>query len=223
MEIPSFSSGTASRFCDEDKAKVKTATAFFRDRLVAHGFDNREPWNSQVIAKYTAQHLLGCNRKGLAIFGAPGRGKTAAMRVFGKMRGVRMAGARDIVEEFRKHTDNRNDFWAWIRNQYITGHDPFWRDLIIDDIGTEPTLNEYGTKQEVIDSVINNRYEALMNDEALTLMTFNLPMEPVSNAAPADSIRGRYGERFLSRVHEMCHVVHFRGPDWRQTPTEEGQ
>jgi len=210
----------STRFGAEDIDKVKTATAFFADRYAHYGFDNRTPWNTTIMAKYTAQHCLDCARKGLALYGQPGRGKTHAMRVLGRIRGIRFVRARDIVDEWQRFGANkRTEFWDWINGERIVGHDPYWRDIIIDDIGTEPTLNEYGTKQEVIDTVIARRTTEYTDNEALTCLTFNLPLEPPKGGG--DSIRARYGDRFLSRIHELCHVVQFRGNDWRREQPKE--
>jgi len=83
----------------------------------------------------------------------------------------------------------------------VTEHpSPF---IIIDDIGTEEIVNDYGTK---IDAVENAIFEA-EDDLKLLLLTSNLD---------ANSIKERYGERIYDRIKRLCKVVFFRGESLRK-------
>jgi len=75
--------------------------------------------------------------------------------------------------------------------------------IVIDDIGTEEIINDYGTK---IDAVENAIFEA-EDDLKLLLLTSNLD---------ASSIKERYGERIYDRIKRLCKVVFMRGESLRK-------
>lgn len=75
--------------------------------------------------------------------------------------------------------------------------------IVIDDIGTEEIVNDYGTK---IDAVENAIFEA-EDDLKLLLLTSNLD---------AAAIKQRYGERIYDRIKRLCLVVFFRGESLRK-------
>ena len=75
--------------------------------------------------------------------------------------------------------------------------------IVIDDIGTEEIVNDYGTK---IDAVENAIFEA-EDDLKLLLLTSNLD---------ASSIKERYGERIYDRIKRLCLVVFIRGESLRK-------
>jgi len=75
--------------------------------------------------------------------------------------------------------------------------------IVIDDIGTEEIVNDYGTK---IDAVENAIFEA-EDDLKMLLLTSNLD---------ASSIKERYGERIYDRIKRLCKVVFMRGESLRK-------
>jgi len=75
--------------------------------------------------------------------------------------------------------------------------------IVIDDIGTEEIINDYGTK---IDAVENAIFEA-EDDLKLLLLTSNLD---------ASSIKERYGERIYDRIKRLCKVVFMTGESLRK-------
>ena len=75
--------------------------------------------------------------------------------------------------------------------------------IVIDDIGTEEIVNDYGTK---IDAVENAIFEA-EDDLKMLLLTSNLD---------ASSIKERYGERIYDRIKRLCKVVFMRGDSLRK-------
>ena len=75
--------------------------------------------------------------------------------------------------------------------------------IVIDDIGTEEIINDYGTK---IDAVENAIFEA-EDDLKLLLLTSNLD---------ASSIKQRYGERIYDRIKRLCLVVFMKGESLRK-------
>lgn len=75
--------------------------------------------------------------------------------------------------------------------------------IVIDDIGTEEIVNDYGTK---IDAVENAIFEA-EDDLKMLLLTSNLD---------ASSIKERYGDRIYDRIRRLCKVVFMRGESLRK-------
>jgi len=75
--------------------------------------------------------------------------------------------------------------------------------IVIDDIGTEEIINDYGTK---IDAVENAIFEA-EDDLKLLLLTSNLD---------ASSIKERYGDRIYDRIRRLCKVVFMKGDSLRK-------
>ena len=82
---------------------------------------------------------------------------------------------------------------------------PHYYDLIIDDIGAEPTEQiVYGTRFNAIADIIERRY--LIFPEWKTHVSTNLT---------EGQLEERYGERVFSRMNEMCHFVTLTGKDRR--------
>ena len=75
--------------------------------------------------------------------------------------------------------------------------------IVIDDIGTEEIINDYGTK---IDAVENAIFEA-EDDLKLLLLTSNLD---------AKAIKQRYGDRIYDRIKRLCLVVFMKGDSLRK-------
>jgi DNA replication protein DnaC len=111
------------------------------------------------------------------------------------------------------------EFWKEGGRQYVSSlvaprqYDvlPKWYNcIIIDDIGTEPILNNFGTKEDVLTETINERYIFVENSrkktEALTYVSTNLSDEKLSL---------RYGERTYSRLRALCNFIEVTGDDKR--------
>ena len=75
--------------------------------------------------------------------------------------------------------------------------------IVVDDIGTEEIVNDYGTK---IDAVENAIFEA-EDDLKLLLLTSKLD---------ASAIKQRYGDRIYDRIRRLCKVVFMKGDSLRK-------
>lgn len=142
--------------------------------------------------------------RGLLLYGDCGRGKsvilTGVVPVLLAMKGYRTVPIH--ADDFQKPYD----FAA-----STAGYDPKMSNLdylartaypIIDELGVEPLINDYGEKYEGFNRVINAAERYL---RPLFLST-NLSKE---------QLLFRYGERTFDRLTHLCRVVEFRGESLR--------
>ena len=76
-------------------------------------------------------------------------------------------------------------------------------EVCLDDLGAEPTTNDYGEKDDIMKHVIAHR----CNLKVRTCMTTNLS---------APEIIERYSERTMSRIKGMCKTFEFTGDSMRK-------
>lgn len=76
-------------------------------------------------------------------------------------------------------------------------------EMVIDDVGAEPPISEYGIRQELLPHVIEWR----MHLRKRTHFTTNLT---------ADDIQKRYGVRTIDRLYGMAYPVVFKGDSRRE-------
>ena len=201
-----------------DDDTLKKYIDFYASRLAAYGYDDKSG-NRAMLARFCAKYFANATPKGLALVGDTGRGKTLFFKIFSKLFGLRMYTAPELVERWQRlGIDGREDLFTELRGNaapyaYPEGYENCWKDIVIDDVGTEPTLNDFGTKLEVIDAIITRRVLEFESTQAMTFITCNLKLE----GAGADSIAGRYGARLESRLHQICHVVALKGNDRRKS------
>lgn len=135
-----------------------------------------------------AKWLSDTEGKGLFLIGNCGRGKS-----------VILTGVLPLIFNAKKGKILKA-IPARKLHKVIEYTSPF---IVIDDIGTEEIVNDYGTK---IDAVENAIFEA-EDDLKLLLLTSNLD---------AKSIKERYGERIYDRIRRLCLVVFMKGDSLRQ-------
>jgi hypothetical protein len=154
-----------------------------------------------------AAHLGIDLRKGIALIGPIGCGKTSLMNLMrlipGPDRNFTVKPTRDVSFEFIQdgyevvHRYSRFSFHA---------HGP--RTYCFDDLGAEQTLKYYGNECNVMAEVILSRYDFYAASKMLTHLTTNLS---------ASEIETMYGPRVRSRIREMFNLLAFsdNAPDKR--------
>ena len=166
---------------------IEECTALFCEafRLVDKTFTKYKhlPEYDEVI-----KWLSDTEGKGLFVIGNCGRGKSVILTggiplIFNAKKGKKLKP----IPARKLHTVT----------EYKT---PF---IVIDDIGTEEIVNDYGTK---IDAVENAIFEA-EDDLKLLLLTSNLD---------ASAIKQRYGDRIYDRIRRLCKVVFMKGYSLRK-------
>ncbi len=74
---------------------------------------------------------------------------------------------------------------------------------IIDELGVESRVNEYGEKSEGFNLILNNAER------------FHRPLFITTNLN-SQQLLERYGERSLDRLNHLCRVIHFKGRSLRK-------
>lgn len=129
------------------------------------------------------------NGKGLCLRGDCGRGKSSIMLgvipvifmlKYNKV--IKVTQAEDLPSQYQKLLSKKI--------------------IAIDDLGTEPMLNDYGEKSEVFNRLINLAEKELR----LLFVTTNLGRDDILN---------RYGNRTWERLNRLCYVINFKGESLR--------
>ena len=165
--------------------------------LEACGFSRaiagEEDFNAAVKAIITTHTF----NRGIIIAGEYGVGKTclanAIVQIFGRgnFRIQSMNDPKDV--DFL--SEESIEFWADV---------VYERGVMLDDLGSEKPVNNFGVMQEVIGEFIVSYHE---KGRGILIITTNL------NAQELD---GRYGGRVLSRLKDKCIPLRLKGKDKRQ-------
>lgn len=153
-------------------------------------FDNAQTENLSPKFREAVEQSIA-NDKGLFIFGNTGVGKTYAMFALANGKGD-VHNFVELLVEFRDHMQKgfyHSKLSELCQEKY----------LFIDDIGSEKT-SEFVV--EFLYLVVDKRYQNIKR----TVLSTNLSLE---------TFRGRYGDRILSRISEMCVLVELTGEDRR--------
>ncbi len=146
--------------------------------------------------------------KGIAIIGTTGLGKTKAMEImslYSEIDQVRyIKDGKQVLLKFKIY-NSREIVDAYAKNGFdgIQKYCSFIN-LCIDDLGTENmNANHYGTKLNVIEEIIEERYRK----QLLTHITSNLTEYDILDT---------YGDRVYSRLKSMVNYHTLTGKDFRK-------
>jgi hypothetical protein len=186
---------------------------------IVYGFDEFgksklkiDEHNSEIfenIFKYFAQDPNGKYdlNKGLMLQGNVGSGKSKFMELFkfNQKSSYVIKSARILVDEYCEKEEGGpgliNRYSKLIHNKAVDltyGQKEIG--LCIDDIGTEREGMHMGTRMDVIQNLILNRYDLLHDLSGKTHFTTNL--------TPTE-LEHKYGIRFRSRLNEMFNQIAF--------------
>lgn len=149
--------------------------------------------------------------RGMFIMGGVGTGKTTIMQAFSrnKKQCYRMASAIDMAEHVKHH--GAESWKIFLKGSASAGlesnfYQPYcgW---LIDDMGTEDIVNDFGNKVDVIANIVF----AMSNDPARYGGSFHF-----TTNLNKEMLEHRYGPRVMSRLRELCNVVALTGEDRRK-------
>lgn len=223
-ELITDATPTGNRWGEDEPTKEEMArrVEFYATRLEHYGYDRRNPKAFKILARYFASYYRGTAQKGLCLIGDTGRGKTMAFKIMNKLFNVRLIHAYDMCEKWQRYdAKERGDFWEWLQGSYVNNAfhgdkylriDRLCHDAIIDDLGAEPTMSDYGVKQEIQACIQQKRLNQFeLPRGAFTHYASNLAID----GSGPETLLSRYGKRFVSRLKQMCYIVHVDGKDWR--------
>jgi DNA replication protein DnaC len=146
--------------------------------------------------------------KGLCFIGPHGVGKThLAVAVLRAV--IEKTGARGLFYDttvlFR---EIRSTYDPTVRGEEFSILRPVLEAdlLVLDDIGKDRFSDWV---EETLNLIVTSRY----NDRKLTIFTSNYEDNP--DTGDPRALVCRVGTRVVSRLHEMCTVLHYEGPDYR--------
>jgi DNA replication protein DnaC len=190
----------------------------FLDKLIENGLAlqkyqgrdlNFEAETDFHIIKQLYYYAIGSSeceydiKKGIAILGSVGRGKTMLMQAFLELfnqdpttKNVTFFSSIQYAEELAKKPD--------LNANYIK------RPLMLDDIGKEPSeIICYGTPKKPIGDLICARYM----HGSITFFTSNFNLETLTN---------HYGKHVMDRLQEQCTFVYLTGESRRKKSIGDG-
>ena len=182
--------------------------------------EERGDWDAcdtllDIGSRYLARFHQG-TKTGLFIAGSVGCGKTHLTRQICKAIGDNSwIDAKDTPLEYK--TDE-TAYRYYVENLRVLGMvnigEPYIPlTIVIDDMGAETTLNNYGVMVEPVAEAIAIRSAIDDGKQLPLLITSNLPMRHDDPAVM--TISKRYGERTTSRINGLCWITNVNGPDRR--------
>lgn len=159
----------------------------------------------EIVAKIaTGESNKG---KGLCLYGTTGTGKTKRFEFISEKIGITILTANDIVEAMISDGENSVNDMCKLDVKRWNNVPPHFFDLIIDDLGAEPTEQViYGTRHNIIADIIEKRYRVF--PQWKTHISTNLTKKDMEE---------RYEHRAFSRLNEMCVFFPMTGIDRRMS------
>ena len=175
-------------------------------RLAASGWLREVAGERDFAAAARALAKVAANRRaGLLVWGGFGSGKTALVRALCSM----LVKPPIWVDLGSPEKAELLDARVW----------PYWNDValghcvVLDDLGAEATLNDYGIRRELAGEFVV-RYH--LRGSGRLFVTTNLSGE---------ELEARYTMRVCSRLKDLMVPLHLKGADkrrWRSLPAKEG-
>jgi len=169
--------------------------------------------NREELNKLLTKIASNAVNKGIVLMGIPGTGKTTIIKKF--LNDIKDAKIKQIKDTNKDSTEYRIQLKIdLLRPEYSlkstndlvthymeTGKVPTSKN--IDDLGTEPIANHYGTTLDVIPFIIQNMYS---NNKDFGYYTTNLSYNELVE---------RYGKRIVERLQEKCYILHLEDTNFR--------
>lgn len=148
----------------------------------------------ESLVKFMAETKLEVRDKGLFLLGGTGTGKTVALKIISAFRHYPVFYCDKLVSRYMANKKSFSEIFEYETN------------IIIDDLGAEVTINDFGMKFELLTQIITDRHRLYTERGFLTLFSTNLNK---------DEFVSRYGQRVYSRIKQMCEPIICNGDDLR--------
>jgi len=168
--------------------------------LETNGWTRRVAGKPDFDTAMLAIEQMAVSGRGLIVSGEYGVGKTALAKVVAQAFGGAFKVRLSLAEELERLT---------IQWQEYHVECPFHRNVLLDDLGAEKPVNDYGIVSELAGDFIV-RYHELADEGMRLIVTTNL------TTAELDE---RYGGRVLSRLKDLCVPLRLNGKDKRHWTT----
>lgn len=168
--------------------------------LAVYGYLPKDRASFIKLATWQAANITCLNpkRKGLLLTGKAGTGKTLFIK---SLNLERYPTASELCEIYREQGGEYNNTF-WRKACGCWDSESWAKSMAIDDLGQEATVNHFGTKSEIMDAVICQRYRDWQRKNVITAITTNLT---------PDELDKRYGRRITDRLREMCELIKIDG------------
>lgn len=144
-------------------------------------------------------------KKGIFVHGSTGCGKSLVFEIFKEYTMDLKCNSFVKTKQLKVIADvSKNGIDAL--DKYIKDRDPII--LYIDDFGSgNSVINYYGTNYDVMDELIQSRYDEFVKSGAITHISTNIK--------PSD-FKDKFNERITSRLNAMFNVIQFPDIDYRR-------
>lgn len=169
--------------------------------------------NNRQALSLICEHFTKQDKKGIAILGNVGVGKTEIMFAFFKaihdlsvmpeyehfkFHRFSFKTARETAQAYQRHGYDGLNFFT---KQFTSSNPPRFNHIAFDDLGVERNQKFYGNEANVMSEIIQERYDRFKTG-LITHFTTNLMPEQINDY---------YGDRATDRLTEMCLFINIAG------------
>ena len=166
------------------------------------GYKNKNPHDAATAVDILNEINDTRSDKGIYLFGPPGCGKTYfATLVLKTLFDIRYIKPFDLCDGTHCEWLGEGQYFEIFMKNYSA--------LLIDDIGVEKDVNEFGIKSNPFADFINRFYVWKSNGN-------NYPLIFVTSNLTPDELVEKYGPRVFSRLKQLFTFAQFTGEDKRK-------
>lgn len=193
----------------EDPQPTKANLRNMAASLLDLGYSKINPEVFGVICSYGALLMDGTAERGLFLKGECGIGKSYGVECLGYLFNFPVLKPEDFAADFKNCNGNLGELEKNVTNGYDFYEKP--HTVIIDEIGSQDTVRNFGETSDIMATVLDMRYRAYLKYGVLTIVTTNLTDRDIT---------ARYGLRIEDRIAEMFYVRRVTGISLRKNPVK---
>ena len=167
--------------------------------LERHGWTRRIAGEKDFTAAIEAIKLADDSGLGLLIAGPCGVGKTLLVKLVAKAYGPHRFLELSDPNDVEKLSNEWQELWSEDLNA---------ENVVLDDIGAESPVNDYGVRLEPVAVFLAQRHNRFAG--------FPFPRLFATTNLNSGELDNRYGGRMYSRLKDLCVPLRLTGPDKRR-------